>query len=288
MTQPESTEVGKKNAKLIEDWFGDILPENELQHTVMLLFAELFEEHVSPDGKVDADKIAGALIEKLPNSVDMFTAAVLSNRELISQICEQLKGMSLEQDPVLPQNKRHAFKICNMVFPGEKYKHTREKATGLIKNYYDTIKLAGNQVPASRAASSGIQNQTENLTPAIEVPTVQRTNSGNAPAAPVNANAQNPQYAPQVPFYQNGQMMANPFYLLTQALMPLMQGMQAMNPQMMPPGQNYQVPQFNYAPTPPQQHQPHHNAPTAPQQHAPHHNAAPHDASPRDEAQRGG
>ena len=99
-TPNEQTE----NIEHIEWWFGEIVPENDLQRTVMLLFSKVFEEYIACENDtVDTDKVPGALLETLDNSVNIFTSAVLSNKELIEHIYMQLVGM-----------KRYVFPRCEV------------------------------------------------------------------------------------------------------------------------------------------------------------------------------
>lgn len=77
------------------------------------------------------------------------------------EICladKQLKDINLAQVPDLPRNTSHAQKISHMIFPGEKYKNSRQKANIKIKKYFDSVKEARKalQTPFRTAHDQGI------------------------------------------------------------------------------------------------------------------------------------
>jgi len=146
MAQPENN---SQSSDIIEQWFGDITPENELQSTVMLHFANLFEKYVTQEDNLNAADITSATNDVFQNPTDIFHPTVLSNQDIVHHIYSQLIGMGLKPDPDLPKNSRIAYKVCHIVFHGNSNAELREQSMHGIKEYYSSLKKSRRESTAN-------------------------------------------------------------------------------------------------------------------------------------------
>ena len=120
---------------IIEGWFGDFSPENDNHKQLMKVFGDIFESYHNDDTLNMAIEMVLDFIGPQFPPDRIFSAETLSNKDMFTQIYEQLTGMELQPDPTLPKNARYQYKVAHILYPGNNLKDKRTEASKCIQDY---------------------------------------------------------------------------------------------------------------------------------------------------------
>ena len=100
--------------EFIESYFGNVLPENELQQQVMRTYANVFDSFRGPaSSRSSGAEILKMITDAHPPS-ELFSHQVLSNARIASKVRDFLEDLSLHPSPSVPRNERLFIKLAHI------------------------------------------------------------------------------------------------------------------------------------------------------------------------------
>lgn len=155
--------------ELVDLYFGDILPQNELQLSVMRTYAFVFEQTYLPESERPSGLALLKLITEKHSPEELFSSLVLCNMRIVTKVRTLLSQQDLHPDPQLGPRDRIVFKLAHILYPGEANASMRERANKLCKRFIEAPRMPAISNAVSRcdaSASVGVQAHSNGLSAA--------------------------------------------------------------------------------------------------------------------------
>lgn len=161
--------------EVIELYFGDIVPQTELERRVMKNFALAFElTHLPEEERPNNARIIKHITDGC-STAEIFSTDCISHLRMVDKVRKQLQRIGIKPDPEVPRNERIIVKLAHMIYPGESNKANREEAVELCRAFLNGLMdRARSSTPEEPAASTANTNFPQ-------VAPTPSTNHGNIP-----------------------------------------------------------------------------------------------------------
>ena len=152
--------------ELVEMYFKDITPENDLQLRIMRTYAKAFDSLIGPASSRPSGPELLKMITDTHPVTELFSHDVLSNTSIAQKVRNFLEDQGLHPNPSLQRRDRIAVKLAHIIYPGQENEEIRNQARNLVQSYIDSLrsKPAGvhqhSNIPRQVAAPSASASST--------------------------------------------------------------------------------------------------------------------------------
>ena len=146
MVNPQTSE------ELIASYFGDIVPENDLQRRIMHTYAQAFEKTYLPESERPSGKDLLSFITSAHPVAELFSHDVLRNARIANKVRNLLASQDLEPDPEVHRNERVMVKLAHVIYPGDESTAQRNEAVELCRSFCEAQRSLGSR-PHGAAAT---------------------------------------------------------------------------------------------------------------------------------------